>query len=145
MNALEHFSVEQQDRIKQAVHHAEVCTSGEIRVYIEDKCKTDVLDRAAFIFAELLMHTTAERNGVLIYLALSDKKFAIIGDVGIHQKVGDDFWNTIKENMTMHFKQSHFTEGLVYGIIESGKSLQHYFPRAHNDNDELPNDLVFGK
>ena len=77
----------------------------------------------------MMMHKTDERNGVLIYLALEDKKFAIIGDVGIHAKVGDDFWNSIKNRMTEHFKQARFTEGLIQGIMEGGQALQKHFPR----------------
>ena len=145
MKAIDHFTPEERERIKQAVHHAEALTSGEIRIYIEDKCKADVLDRAAFVFAEMLMHKTEQRNGVLIYLALHDKKFAIIGDAGIHAKVGDDFWNNIKHQMTEHFKEMRFTEGLVYGIMEAGKALQQHFPPADNDNNELSDDIVFGK
>ena len=103
------------------------------------------MDRAAFVFAEMLMHKTEARNGVLIYLALHDHKFAIIGDVGIHAKVGDDFWNKIKEEMAEHFKAARYTEGLVQGIREAGQALQHYFPRSDNDSNELSNEIVFGK
>ncbi len=145
MKAIDYFSTEQRGRIKQAVHDAEMLTSGEVRVFIEDKCKTDVLDRAAFVFAEMMMHKTSERNGVLIYLALEDKKFAIIGDTGIHAKVGDDFWNKIKENMAAHFKHSRFTDGLIQGITEAGQALQQYFPRTDADRNELSDDIEFGK
>ena len=145
MKAIDHFTSEERERIRQAVNKAEVLTSGELRVYIEDTCKNDVLDRAAFVFAEMMMHKTKLRNGVLIYLALHDKKFAIIGDAGIHAKVGDDFWNNIKHQMTLHFKEMRFTEGLVYGIMEAGKALQQHFPPADNDNNELSDDIVFGK
>ncbi len=145
MKAIDYFTPEQRERIKHAVHHAEMLTSGELRVYIEDKCKGDVLDRAAFVFAEMLMHKTKDRNGVLIYLALQDHKFAIIGDAGINIKVGDDFWNKIKADMQAHFKESRFTDGLVQGIMEAGNALQQHFPRAHDDSNELSNDIVFGK
>lgn len=145
MKAIDYFSPEQRERIKQAVNAAEMLTSGEVRVYMEDKCKTDVLDRAAFVFAEMMMHKTAARNGVLIYLALEDKKFAIIGDVGIHAKVGDDFWSNIKENMAEHFKNSRFTDGLIQGITEAGQALQQYFPRTDADKNELSDDIQFGK
>ena len=145
MKAIDYFTPEQRERIKQTVHEAESITSGEIRVYIEDKCKTDVLDRAAFVFAEMMMHKTATRNGVLIYLALEDKKFAIIGDVGIHAKVGDDFWNSIKERMAENFKQSRFTDGLIEAITEAGEALQKFFPYTEGDKNELSDDLEFGK
>jgi uncharacterized membrane protein len=145
MNAPALFSQSDRDRLKDAVSGAEAMTSGEIRVYIEDDCKTDVLDRAAFIFAELNMHLTDLRNGVLIYLAVSDRKFAIIGDAGIHAKVGDDFWKSIKHHMATLFKEKKFTEGLEYGILESGKALQQYFPFSEGDKNELPDDLIFGE
>ena len=145
MKAADHFTDAERERIRQTVHAAEALTSGEIRLYIEDKCKVDVLDRAAFVFAEMMMHKTKERNGVLIYLALSDKKFAIIGDAGIHAKVGDDFWNTIKHDMMEHFKQMRFTDGLAHGILEAGKALQKHFPRADDDSNELSDEIVFGK
>ena len=145
MKAIDHFTSHDLERINHAVEAAEKLTSGEVRVYIEDKCRIDVLDRAAFVFAELMMHKTAERNGVLIYLALNDKKFAIIGDVGIHAKVGDSFWNEIREQMKEHFRQSNFTEGLVHGILDAGTALQQHFPRSDNDNNELSNEIVFGK
>ena len=145
MKAVDYFTAVERERIKTAVQEAEELTSGEVRVYIEDKCKAEVLDRAAFVFAEMLMHKTEARNGVLVYLALSDKKFAIIGDIGIHAKVGNDFWNGIKERMAEHFKQTHFTEGLVQGILEAGKALQQHFPHSGNDSNELSDDIVFGK
>ena len=145
MKSVDHFTIEERKRIMQAVHNAEKLTSGEIRVYIEDKCKQDVLDRAAFVFAEMMMHKTEQRNGVLIYLALGDKKFAIIGDAGIHAKVGDDFWTTIKHQMAEYFKEKRFTDGLVYGIMEAGNALQKYFPHSDGDSNELSDDIVFGK
>ncbi len=145
MKATDYFTSVERELIRNAVGEAEKLTSGELRVYIEDKCKSDVLDRAAFVFAEMLMHKTEARNGVLIYLALHDHKFAIIGDIGIHAKVGDSFWNDIKERMLEHFKQARFTEGLTQGIVEAGKALQQHFPRAANDSNELSDDIVFGK
>ncbi len=145
MKAPDLFSDSDRERIRLAVEQAESMTSGEIGVYIEDECKMEVLDRAAFVFAELNMHLTDLRNGVLIYLAVVDKKFAIIGDAGIHAKVGDDFWNKIKEKMAISFKESKFTDGLAHGILESGIALKNYFPHQIDDKNELPNDIIFGK
>ncbi len=139
------FSDEDRQRIKTAIENAESLTSGEIRVYIEDECRVSVLDHSAFIFSELKMHNTELRNGVLIYLAVKDNKFAIIGDAGIHAKVGDAFWNTIKEDMFQYFKKSEFTDGLVKGINDAGKALGAYFPRSLDDNNELSDDIIFGK
>ena len=94
------FTSEQKMAITDAIKQAELNTSGEIRVHIEDKCKGDVLDRASFIFEKLKMHKTQLRNGVLFYLAVKNKKFAILGDAGINAVVPDDFWNEIKNILT---------------------------------------------
>jgi uncharacterized membrane protein len=140
------FTEEQRNAIQHAVHEAELLTSGEIRVFIDDHCKdADVLNRAATVFEKLNMHQTALRNGVLLYLSVEDRKFAIIGDIGIHEKVKDDFWNEAKTEMLSHFKNNKVTEGLIAGIIKAGKALGVYFPRAHDDTNELPNDIVFGE
>jgi len=145
MAATDLFSDQDRLQIKNAIAGAELLTSGEIRVYIEDECKGEVLDRAAFVFEELAMHKTEERNGVLIYLATDYKKFAIIGDVGIHTKVGDDFWKSIKEKMVANFKAGKLAEGLTVAISETGVALSKYFPRKANDKNELSDEIVFGK
>jgi uncharacterized membrane protein len=139
------FSDNDRDVLKAAISEAEQLTSGEVRVYIEDECRGDVLDHAAFIFEELQMHKTELRNGVLIYLATKHKKFAIIGDAGIHAKVGDDFWKSIKEEMLVQFKQEKFVEGLKVAIVDVGHALKTHFPYSKDDTNELPNDVVFGK
>src|SRR5690349_14000159 len=97
------FTKERREDIVAAIAEAEKQTSGEIRLFIEDNCKEDVLDRAAFIFKELKMHETHLRNGVLFYLAMNSQKFAILGDTGIHSKVHKDFWHEIKYEMQQHF------------------------------------------
>lgn len=145
MKAPELFSDEDRILIKAMIGEAEKMTSGEIRVYIDDDCKEDVMDKAAFVFAELNMHQTEQRNGVLIYLAVNDRKFAIIGDAGIHSKVGNDFWNRIKAEMGTMLSENRYRDALVYGIREAGEQLQHYFPYQRNDKNELPDDIVFGK
>lgn len=145
MKAPELFSDEDRVLIKAMIGEAEKMTSGEIRVYIDDDCKEDVMDKAAFVFEELKMHQTDQRNGVLIYLALNDHKFAIIGDAGIHAKVGNDFWSRIKGEMAKLLSESRYRDALVYGIREAGEQLQHYFPYQRDDKNELPDDIVFGK
>jgi uncharacterized membrane protein len=139
------FSESDRDLLKATIGEAEQLTSGEVRVYIEDECRGDVMDHSAFIFEELQMHKTELRNGVLIYLATKDKKFAIIGDAGIHAKVGDDFWKEIKEKMLVQFKQEKFVEGLKVAIMDVGHALKTHFPFSNDDSNELPNDIVFGK
>src|SRR4051812_4947005 len=118
------FNEDQQKQIVAAIKKAEKNTSGEIQVHIENHCKGDVLDRAANVFALLKMHLTKDRNGVLFYLAVNDKKFAILGDVGINSAVSNDFWDCIKSNMQEKFKQGLFTEGLSEGITDAGIQLK---------------------
>ena len=135
---------EQQSAIVQAIVDAEKATSGEIRVHIESSCKGDVLDNATHVFKKLNMHKTALRNGVLIYLAVNNRKFAILGDAGIHAKVPEGFWDQIKETMAACFAKGDFTNGLTQGILMAGDKLKAYFPLAINDTNELPNEISFG-
>ncbi len=139
------FTKEEQERIMNAILNAELDTSGEIRVHIESVFKDDVMDRATFIFKKLKMHQTELRNGVLFYLAVKSRKFAIIGDVGINKEVPEDFWNDIKEKMTEYFKENKFTEGLVFGISQTGAHLKKHFPYHLDDINELSDDISFGK
>lgn len=145
MNARKFFTEQEQLAIKNAIVQAEKSTSGEIRVHIEDSFKGDILDQAAFIFRKLKMHETAQRNGVLIYLAVRNRQFAIIGDAGINSRVPEGFWDLTKETMTEHFKNSRFTEGLVEGIRMAGEKLVEYFPYLQNDTNELSDEISFGK
>ena len=145
MSAKKFFTEKQRSFIEKAIADAELNTSGEIRVHIDDTCKGDVLDCAANMFHKLKMNKTQLRNGVLFYLAVSDQKFAILGDKGINEKVPADFWNNIKEEMLSHFKQQQFTEGLSKGIEMAGEKLKTHFPLQINDRNELSNDMSFGK
>lgn len=144
MSARDFFTELQQEDIRQAIMDAELDTSGEIRVHIENSHKGEVLDRAAWVFKDLKMHETENRNGVLIYLAIHNRRFAIIGDVGINQKVGDVFWDDIKTTMLNHFRDGHFTEGLVDAIHMTGQQLKKHFPHKRDDVNELSDDVSFG-
>lgn len=144
MKASDFFSKDDQKKIEQAVKQAEHKTSGEIRVHIDSRCKGEVLDAAARVFATLGMHKTKLRDGVLIYLALEDKKFAIIGDAGINQKVPANFWDNIKNEMQEHFRKSEFTTGLTHGITMTGTQLKQHFPHEMDDVNELPDEISFG-
>lgn len=145
MAAPEIFSQAQQVAIKASIAEAEMMTSGEIRLFIDDHCKkADPVQKALMVFKELKMDQTDLHNGVLIYISVEDHKFAIIGDKGIHEKVKDDFWNETKELMLAHFKNNQLTEGLIAGIKKAGAALSVHFPRQSNDNNELSNDIVFG-
>ena len=139
------FSKEQQQEIVAAIQQSELQTSGEIRLFIENKCKDDVLDRAAFIFEKLEMHKTDLRNGVLFYLAIDHRKFAILGDAGINAVVKKDFWDEIKTEMLKHFTTGDFTKGLKSGITMAGEALKKHFPHERSDKNELSDDIVFGK
>lgn len=141
---MELFSKNDQQQIVAAIKKAELNTSGEVRVHIDKKCKHAVLDRAAFVFDQLEMQRTAQRNGVLFYLAIEDRKFAILGDVGINQKVEDGFWDGIKDGMQAHFKKGDFVLGLSEGIAKAGNQLKQYFPYQSDDVNELPDEISLG-
>ncbi|MCF8233653.1 MAG: TPM domain-containing protein [Bacteroidales bacterium] len=138
------FSRQEKAELKQAILTAELDTSGEIRLHIENHCKGEVMDRAADVFAMLKMHKTDLRNGVLFYLAVKDRKYAIIGDKGINQVVPDNFWNEIKEEMGNTFKEGNFAEGLINGIHQAGKHLKKHFPHQTDDINELSDEISFG-
>jgi uncharacterized membrane protein len=145
MKASSFFTKEQQNRILESVKAAEKETSGEIRVHIETSCREDVLDRAAWVFRKLGMNKTAERNGVLFYLAVADRKFAIIGDAGINVKVPAGFWNEISELLKNNFREGKFTDGLSTGIIMAGEQLKVHFPYSKDDVNELSDEISFDK
>ena len=137
------FSKEEQQRIVSAIKEAELDTSGEIRVHIENHCKEEALERAAEMFYGLKMDRTAARNGILFYLAVKDRKFAIIGDEGINKNVEHDFWNDIKDEMISNFKENKFAEGLIAGILKCGEKLKEYFPHQSDDVNELSDEISF--
>ena len=139
------FSDTQKAQIIKAIQTAERNSSGEIRVHIEKVCPMpDVLDRAAEVFAQIGMINTAQQNGVLFYLSIDDRKFAVLGDKGIDKVVPENFWQSIKELLKNHFMQGLFTEGLVKGINSAGEQLKHFFPYQSDDINELPDDISFG-
>lgn len=144
MNFWEEFTDEHKAGIKRAIEVAEMNTSGEIRVHLENSCKTDLFDRAADIFAKLEMHKTKLRNGILFYVAVNDRKFAIIGDVGINQKVPTGFWDETKETVLKYFRMNQIPEGLMEGIRMAGEQLKEQFPYEMGDVDELTNEISYG-
>ncbi len=137
------FTKEQQEDIRLAILNAELDTSGEIRVHIENTCTGDALDRALAIFNKLEMDKTENRNGVLIYLAVKNRKFVIIGDKAIHEVVTENYWDSTKNMMLNHFRENQFTEGLVAAITETGKKLKKYFPYQTDDVNELSDEISF--
>ena len=142
--AKDFFTKEQKTEIKKAILNAELDTSGEIRVHIENECSGNALDRASFLFGKLKMDTTELHNGVLFYLAIRSKKFAIIGDSGINKEVPENFWEDIKTEMAENFKQGLFTEGLSLGITKAGVRLKKHFPHHIDDINELSDEISFG-
>lgn len=138
-------SISESDKIaiQEAIRSAEELTSGEIRVHIDQNCKGNPLERAIQVFNKLKMQATKERNGVLIYLSFKDKKLAILGDIGIDEKVGSDFWTSTKDQLILDFKNNQFTEGITNAVIEVGKRLKEYFPHQADDSDELSNEISF--
>ena len=139
------FTDSEVDLIVNAVKSAELNTSGEIRVHVERNCPEDVMDRAAFIFEKLKMHETELRNGVLFYLSVDDRLFAILGDVGINAKVRVGFWDEIKETMLGFFKEGNLSAGLEKGILMAGEQLKAFFPYQSDDVNELSDEISFGK
>jgi len=142
--AAQFFNSKEKQRLLSAIQHAEKDSSGEIRIHIDNKCKGDVLDCASYAFSQLKMHETKLRNGVLFYLAIKSKKFAILGDVGINQKVPENFWDKIKEDMREAFLKGDFAGGLEQGILKAGQQLKTHFPYQDDDINELSDEISFG-
>jgi len=138
------FSREELEDIKQAITWAELETSGEIRVHIEDTCAGDPKNRAWEVFRMLDMHTTELRNGVLIYLATENRKFAVVSDDGIRFLIEPGFWDIINQKMLNLFRENRFVEGLCAGITLAGEQLRKYFPRRKSEKNELPDEVSFG-
>ena len=137
------FSKDEQEKILAAIKEAENETSGEIRVHLETNMSGSVLDRAAWIFKKLGMHTTADRNGVLFYLSVRNRKFAVIGDKGINEKVEENFWDSTIAILQDHFSKGRFADGLVEGILMAGSQLKKYFPHKKDDVNELSDEISF--
>jgi uncharacterized membrane protein len=145
MSKVEDFlSKDEEAEIVEAIRLSEKNTSGEIRVHIEKESSMAPVDRAVEVFDMLKMDNTKDRNGVLIYIAVKSKQFAIYGDKGINDKVADDFWNCTKDIMLNHFKNGNNKQALVDGIINAGEQLKEHFPYQDDDTDELSNEISKG-
>ena len=142
-NAITILNREEDHRVVEAIKQAELNTSGEIKVHIENHCKGDVEQRSLVVFNRLKLNETKLRNGVLIYLAAKDHKFAILGDEGINNVVDDGFWNDVTDLMLSHFKEGRFAEGLEQGIQCCGEKLKTYFPYQSDDINEIPDDISY--
>lgn len=142
-NAITILNHEEDRRVVEAIKQAELNTSGEIKVHIENHCRGEVEERSPFVFNKLKLHKTKLRNGVLIYLAVRDRKFAILGDEGINKVVGDGFWNDVKDLMQACFKEGRFADGLEQGIMRCGEKLKAYFPYQSDDINEIPDEISY--
>ena len=138
------FSNYEEQAIIEAIQGAELNTSGEIRVHLEDKVKGNVLDVAVRVFRELEMDKTQARNGVLILIAPLDKKYAILGDEGINKVVPENFWDAEKNLMQEHFKEGAFCKGICEVIGRIGVKLKEHFPYQSDDVNELPDEISYG-
>jgi uncharacterized membrane protein len=145
--AIDFLSTNEKQLIVSAIQAAEKQTSGEIRVFIESHCRfVHPLDRATEVFHQLKMEQTTGRNGVLLYIAMRDRQLALYGDKGIHEKVGDRFWNEKIKLILSHFNNAKYGEGIAKIITEVGEALSLHFPYdKDNDKNELPDDIVFGR
>jgi uncharacterized membrane protein len=134
----------EKEQIVQAIRNAENKSSGEIRVHIEYRCRSEPLKRAKEVFEKLGMTNTGGKNGVLIYVAVGDRKLAVIGDSGINNKVSPDFWHQVKEHIKGELAHGQFYHGICLGIELIGEKLMEFFPHNPNDADELSDEPSFG-
>ena len=143
----EFFSKEENEIIVRSIRDAEKQTSGEIRVFVESKCRfIDPLDRAYEIFTQLKMDKTDNRNGVLFYVALKDKQLAIFADKGIHEAIGEQYWKDVVTHILVFFNKENYATGIKECIQKIGEALKNYFPYDNNtDKNELPDEIIFGK
>ena len=137
------FTEEEQALIVDAIKTAEQNTSGEIRVHLESICWGDSMERAKKVFTKLKMHETKEQNGILIYIATENRKMAVIGDAGIHKKLGAEYWDKIVQGLVSKFKAGEKGEGLAAAIIDCGNQLKQHFPYVSDDKNELNDSISF--
>ena len=129
------------DAVTQAIGAAELRTSAEIRVHLDHRCPGEPMARAVAVFEHLGMHRTAARHGVLIYVSVGDHKLAVLGDQGIHERVGQVYWERLVDAVLAHFREERPRDGLLHAVAEVGAVLARHFPRRSGDVNEL-SDLV---
>jgi len=146
-NASRYFSVQETEDIVAAIREAERQTSGEVRLFIESRCRyVNPINRAAELFFGYKMDLTNERNGVLVYIAMNDHQYAIFADEGIYKEMGDAYWNEEATKMLSAFKKESYAEGIVTIIGDIGEALCSHFPYiTKGDKNELPDEIIFGK
>lgn len=145
MSAVEDFlTYAEEQEVIAAIREAEKNTSGEIRVHLENSCSKDISNRIKEVFHYLKMDNTKLQNGVLIYVAVNNRAFSIYGDKGINDLVDNSFWENTKDLIQNHFKQGNYKQGLVDGILNTGRVLERHFPWVHFDTNELPDNISKG-
>jgi uncharacterized membrane protein len=132
------------EAIRRAIAAEEARASGEIRIHIDPRCPEDPLRRARAVFASLGMQRTAERNAVLIYVSVEDRRLAMIGDVGVAARVAESFWSQCCTDLAAHLHAARAREGLIAAVQQVGATLRQLFPRAPDDRNELPDDVSTG-
>ena len=132
------------EAIARAIEEAEEHTSAEIRVHLDHGCPGDAVQQAIRVFERLGMHKTAARNGVLVYISVTDRKLAIIGDKGIHERVGEDYWQGLVAGVRLRLRQQGPRDGLIHAVAEMGRALTHHFPRRPTDKNELSDEVSLG-
>ena len=142
MKPKEFISQLDEAKLVAAIADAESKTSGEIRVFLSHHKPADAVAAAQRAFDKLGMARTRHRNGVLIFVAPKARKFAVIGDAGVHQHCGDEFWKALADEMSGHFRKAEFTTGIIHGIRKAGELLARHFPRQPDDVNELPDDIA---
>lgn len=141
----EFFNREQQQQIVEAIQKAEKNTSGEVRFFVESKCKfVDPVDRAKEIFFSLKMEQTIDRNAVLLYMAMDDHQLALFADEGIYQRLGGQYWNNEVKKIISYFTKDDYTGGICRVVRDIGEALQGEFPYESSDKNELPDEIIFG-
>lgn len=144
--AEDYFTIAEKQTIVAAIKQAEQTTSGEVRVFVESKCRyVKAIDRAKELFDKLDMYKTEEKNGVLVYVALKDRQLAIYADEGIYQKTEPNFWQNNMHTLVQHFHKEDYAFGIAQVVKAIGETLQFHFPyNKKTDVNELPDDIVFG-
>ncbi len=135
------LSADDLEAVASAVAQAEGHTSAEIRIHLDHSCPGDALQRAIKVFERLGMHKTAKRNGVLVYISVTDRKLAIVGDTGIHERVGEAYWQGLVAGVLLRMREQGPRDGLLHAVAEVGRALGHHFPRRPGDKNELSDEV----
>ncbi len=139
------LSPEDAERVAATVAKAEQATSAEIKVVVVRRCWRDIRGKAVRLFRKLKLDQTELRNCVMILVATASREFVIFGDKGIHEKVGQGFWDDVRDKMAMRFAEGHFADGLCAGVEGVGAKLIQFYPTQAGDKNEIPNEIVFEK